>query len=120
MGHITQNKLLLILITISLGFLSCETETPCYEHEQIEGAIIENANLGECFYFMEDSAYLVRSRSEYYQLQNNIELAYRESVGLLCDTLTMDSLVTIDFSQQSLLGLYAYGVGCDVGFHRKV
>ncbi len=111
---------LIVAIVLALMFFSCKTEVPCKDYEANSGAIISNVDLGKCFVIMNDTTYVVRTRTQLHALQQDINVDYKETYGVLCDTLSMDKLVEIDFSQESILGFYTEANGCSVSFGKKL
>ncbi|MCP4440239.1 MAG: hypothetical protein GY810_14945 [Aureispira sp.] len=95
-----NTSLVLILIVFSLA--SCKKEI-------FEDSEITAISIGKCFSERPDHAFLVRNTKEYGELKTLLATEKYPD----CEQAT---LPTIDFEKHTLLGVFASGSGCAVGY----
>ncbi len=108
--------LIFTLLFFTYLFSGCKNEKPCFDQENNYGVIAANVKMGECFTFMKKSEYVVKSYIEFLDLVSEIDTSVWKQT--LCDTVSLAD--TIDFSKYTLLGKYAEGTACSIGFRREV
>jgi len=104
---------------IAVIFLfSCGNEKTCLEQDVSTGIIQYDLDLGTCLSKMKQTQYVIRTRDAYLLLKSQPDTAILRTFATLCDTIVLAD--SINFTRYSLLGFYAQGTGCSVGFARNV
>ncbi len=110
-----------LIIPFALLFViySCNNRTtlpekkPCDSPSSISGIIVSAFSFGDCFsdYMVENKDYVITNDSQYKALK------IQRSDNSSCANATYP---VIDFTKYTLLGKYATGGGCSIGYARNV
>ena len=106
-----------IILVFVFILASCEKKEICNDKEINTWIIESDYDMGKCFYFLDSSNYIIDNIKEYQSLVDKIDSTYIANTFSDCANY---ELYSIDFTNITLLALYAEGRGCSTAFQRDV